>query len=72
MNGALERLSRALADGETTARELTERSLSRIAETEKTLNAFITVDSEGARRAAAESDARRAASSRHSSSVIAP
>ena len=53
MNGALERLSRALADGETTARELTERSLSRIAETEKTLNAFITVDSEGARRAAA-------------------
>lgn len=61
MNGALERLSRALADGETTARELTERSLSRIAETEKALNAFITVDSEGARRAAAESDARRAA-----------
>lgn len=61
MNGALERLSRALADGETTARELTERSLSRIAETEKKLNAFITVDSEGARRAAAESDARRAA-----------
>ncbi len=61
MSGALERLSRALADGETTARELTERSLSRIAETEKTLNAFITVDAEGARRAAAESDARRAA-----------
>ncbi|HBF15705.1 MAG TPA: Asp-tRNA(Asn)/Glu-tRNA(Gln) amidotransferase subunit GatA [Clostridiales bacterium] len=61
MTGALYRLSRELAEGKTTARELTERSLSRIAETEQTLNAFITVDCEGARRAAAESDARRAA-----------
>ena len=61
MTGELYRLSQALADGKTTARELTERSLSRIAESEKTLRAFITVDCEGARRAAAESDERRAA-----------
>lgn len=60
MTGVLQKLSQDLAAGKTSARELTERSLLRIAETEKTVNAFITVDAEGARRAAAESDARRA------------
>ena len=61
MTGILQELSQDLAAGKTSARELTEQSLSRITETDKTLNAFITVDADGARCAAAESDARRAA-----------
>lgn len=61
MTAGLERLAAALANGETTAGELTEQALAKIAETNGTLNAFLTVDAEGARRAAAESDKRRAA-----------
>lgn len=58
MSAGLLSLAAALAGGDTTAAELTEEALARIDRTRK-LNAFITVDSEGARRAAAESDARR-------------
>ena len=58
MSAGLLSLAAALAGGDTTAAELTEEALARIDRTRK-LNAFITVDREGARRAAAESDARR-------------
>lgn len=58
MSAGLLSLAAALAGGDTTAAELTEEVLARIERTRK-LNAFITVDREGARRAAAESDARR-------------
>ena len=58
MSAGLLSLAAALAGGDTTAAELTEEALARIDRTRK-LNAFITVDCEGARRAAAESDARR-------------
>lgn len=59
MSAGLLSLAAALAGGETTAAELTEETLARIDRTGNTLNAFITVDREGARRAAAESDERR-------------
>ena len=58
MSAGLLSLAAALAGGDTTAAELTEEALARIDRTRK-LNAFITVDREGARRAAADSDARR-------------
>lgn len=58
MSAGLLSLAAALAGGDTTAAELTEEALARIDRARK-LNAFITVDREGARRAAAESDARR-------------
>ena len=60
MTGDLQELLTELARGKTSARELTERALDRIAETESRINAFITVDRDGARRAAEESDRRRA------------
>lgn len=59
MTAGLKALAAALASGETTSAELTEQALSRIAQTNGTLNAFITVDADGALRAAAESDRRR-------------
>ena len=59
MSAGLLSLAAALAGGETTAAELTEETLAQIDRTGNTLNAFITVDREGARRAAAESDTRR-------------
>ena len=61
MTAGLETLAAALANKETTARELTEQALAGIAATNGTLNAFLAVDAEGARRAAAESDRRRVA-----------
>lgn len=61
MTAGLETLAAALANKETTARELTEQALAGIAATNGTLNAFLALDAEGARRAAAESDRRRAA-----------
>lgn len=54
-------LAARLAAGATTAVAETEAALARIAAANPRLHAFITVDAEGARRAAAESDARRAA-----------
>lgn len=59
MTAGLNALSAALASGEVSSAELTEQALFRIAQTEKTLNAFITVDADGARRAAEASDRRR-------------
>ncbi len=53
-------LSRALQAGEVTATELTQASLDRIADLNPTLNAFITVDAEGALATAAEVDRIRA------------
>ena len=52
---AAQRLARA----ETTSRELTEACLARIEEHDSALRAFITVESDGARRGADEADARR-------------
>lgn len=48
-----------LARDETTSRELTEACLARIEERDPALRAFITVESDGARRGADEADARR-------------
>jgi aspartyl-tRNA(Asn)/glutamyl-tRNA(Gln) amidotransferase subunit A len=53
--------SRALARGDTTSVALTEAALAAISARNPQLNACLHVDAEGARRAAAESDARRAA-----------
>jgi amidase len=53
--------ARALADGEVSSRELTERSLARIEQTQPTLNAFRVVCSEQALADAAEADRRLAA-----------
>ncbi len=53
--------AQALADGRTTSRVLTDAHLARIEALNPRLNAFLHVDAEGARRAAAGSDARRAA-----------
>jgi amidase len=50
--------ARALADREVSSRELTERSLRRIEETQPTLNAFRVVCAEGALADAAEADRR--------------
>ncbi|MEM8984220.1 MAG: Asp-tRNA(Asn)/Glu-tRNA(Gln) amidotransferase subunit GatA [Pseudomonadota bacterium] len=50
-----------LAAGETTSVDLTERSLAAIDALQPTLNAFITVDRDGALTAAAAADQRRAA-----------
>lgn len=58
MSAGLLSLAAALAAGDTTAAGADRGALARIDRTRK-LNAFITVDREGARRAAAESDARR-------------
>ena len=49
----------ALRRGETTSKELTERSLAAIEATRTTLNAFRVVATDDARRAAAEADERR-------------
>ncbi len=49
----------ALEHGEYSSRELTETYLARIAECEPTVGAFLTVDTEGALRAAEASDTRR-------------
>src|SRR3954454_9092569 len=54
-------LAEALARGETTSVEITQAHLDRIAEVDGSVHAFLHVDAEGALRAAAESDARRAA-----------
>lgn len=54
-------IARALAAGETSAAALVEAALARIAERDGAVRAFVTVNAEGARIAAAESDARRAA-----------
>jgi aspartyl-tRNA(Asn)/glutamyl-tRNA(Gln) amidotransferase subunit A len=54
-------LAEALGAGETTSVELTQRHLDRIAEIDGELHAFLHVDTEGALRSAAESDARRTA-----------
>ena len=54
-------LAEALEAGETTSVELTQAHLDRIAEVDAELHAFLHVDTEGALRLAAESDARRAA-----------
>ena len=51
---------RLIADGEISSVEMTEASLRRIAELEPKLNAFITLDEEGAMQAAREADARQA------------
>ena len=53
-------LARALAAGEATSVEITQAHLDRIAEVDGDVHAFLHVDAEGALRAAAESDARRA------------
>jgi aspartyl-tRNA(Asn)/glutamyl-tRNA(Gln) amidotransferase subunit A len=53
-------LSDALAAGETTSVAITQAALDRIAEVDGALHSFLHVDAEGALRAAAESDARRA------------
>jgi len=54
-------LADALASGETSSVALTQAHLDRIAEVDDSIHAFLHVDAEGALRAAAESDARRAA-----------
>jgi aspartyl-tRNA(Asn)/glutamyl-tRNA(Gln) amidotransferase subunit A len=54
-------LADALAAGETTSVEITQGHLDRIAAVDGAVHAFLHVDAEGALRAAAESDARRAA-----------
>jgi aspartyl-tRNA(Asn)/glutamyl-tRNA(Gln) amidotransferase subunit A len=54
-------LVEALAAGETTSVEVTRAHLDRIAEVDGDVHAFLHVDAEGALRAAAESDERRAA-----------
>jgi aspartyl-tRNA(Asn)/glutamyl-tRNA(Gln) amidotransferase subunit A len=54
-------LSAALENGETTSVELTQAHLDRIAEVDGPVHAFLQVDTEGALRAARESDERRAA-----------
>ncbi|MBF0627097.1 MAG: Asp-tRNA(Asn)/Glu-tRNA(Gln) amidotransferase subunit GatA [Magnetococcales bacterium] len=56
----LAQAARALAAGELSSVELTRACLTRIEQLNPTLNAFITVDAEGALRAAAEADQRRA------------
>ncbi len=53
--------SAALARGDTGSAALTEATLAEIARRNPALNAYLHVDAEGARRAALESDARRAA-----------
>ena len=58
----MRRLAQLLAAGEITSTELVRRCLERIKETEPELNAFITVDEEGALVQAAQSDERRARS----------
>ena len=50
-------LAEALASGATTSVEITQAHLDRIAEVDGDVHAFLHVDSEGALRAAAESDA---------------
>ena len=57
-------IGQALADGEVTAADLTEAALSAIAAADPELNAFITVDAEGARAAAAAADQRAASGQR--------
>lgn len=54
------RLGRMLRTGEATAEDLVEKSLETIDETNPTLNAFISVDADGARRAARRADAELA------------
>jgi aspartyl-tRNA(Asn)/glutamyl-tRNA(Gln) amidotransferase subunit A len=56
---SLSGLARGLADGEFSARELTEALLSRVAEHGKTLNAFITVTADAALDAADTADRAR-------------
>lgn len=53
--------AQALARGDTSSAALTEAVLAEIARRNPQLNAYLHVDADGARRAAAESDARRAA-----------
>ncbi len=53
----------ALAAGETTSVEVTQAHLDRIAEVDEAVHAFLQVDAEGALRAAAAADDRRAAGS---------
>ena len=60
-------LAEALASGATTSVEITQAHLDRIAEVDGDVHAFLHVDSEGALRAAAESDARRVAGETRSS-----
>ena len=60
-------LAEALASGATTSVEITQAHLDRIAEVDGDVHAFLHVDAEGALRAAAESDARRAAGETRSS-----
>ena len=55
------RLAEALAAGKTSSREATEAVLDRIAATGEQVNAYITLDREGALAAAAEADRRLAA-----------
>src|SRR3954451_18118579 len=54
-------LAEELAEGRVTSVEVTQRHLDRIAEGDGAVHAFLHVDTEGALRAAAESDERRAA-----------
>ena len=61
MKRGLEALSAALADGTVTAASLTEQALAEIDRRDGAINAFITVDRDGARAAAAASDDRRRA-----------
>ena len=53
-------LARGLADGEYSSEELTREALSRIERLDKQLNCFVTVDAEGALKAAQAADERRA------------
>ncbi|NRQ38750.1 amidase [Nonomuraea sp. NN258] len=61
----LTELARDLRAGLTSAAELTERALDAIAERDPELNAFVTVDADGARAAARAADAELAAGTWH-------
>ena len=61
---AIARITRAVADGETTAVATLDGYLERSLATQETLNAFTLIDVEGARAAAARIDDRRAAGER--------
>ena len=61
MKATIEDVAAAIRDHKITATEATEACLARIARHDPTLRAFITVDAEGARRAAKERDTETAA-----------
>lgn len=56
----MRKLAQLLADRKISSTELVQKYLERIRETESTINAFITVDEEGALEQAAQADRRRA------------